>query len=263
MTPADPERRHDPPDSALVRAAAPRAGRRTPRCGSCARPAARCRSTARCARASRCSTPAADPDLVTEITLQPVRRHGVDAAIFFTDIVVPLAAVGVDLDIVPGVGPVVAEPIRTRADLDRLPRAHARRTSPTSPSRCGCSPRELGRDPAHRLRRRARSPSRRYLVEGGPSQEPRAHQGADVRRPAAVARPVRPARADLRRVPAGAGRGRRLGGAAVRLVGRRAAAGRLRGVRPAALAPRRSRAVADLGRARASTSASAPASCSR
>ncbi|HYN29523.1 MAG TPA: uroporphyrinogen decarboxylase [Dermatophilaceae bacterium] len=61
------------------------------------------------------------PELVTEITLQPVRRHGVDAAILFSDIVVPLAAVGVDLDIVPGVGPVVAEPFRTRADLDRLP----------------------------------------------------------------------------------------------------------------------------------------------
>ncbi|MCU0264737.1 MAG: uroporphyrinogen decarboxylase [Actinomycetia bacterium] len=61
------------------------------------------------------------PDLVTEITLQPVRRYGVDAAIFFSDIVVPLKAVGVDLDIVPGVGPVVADPIRTPADLDRLP----------------------------------------------------------------------------------------------------------------------------------------------
>ena len=61
------------------------------------------------------------PDLVTEITLQPVRRHNVDAAIFFSDIVVPLAAVGVDLDIVPGTGPVVPEPFRTRADLDRLP----------------------------------------------------------------------------------------------------------------------------------------------
>ncbi|MGL5820004.1 MAG: uroporphyrinogen decarboxylase family protein, partial [Phycicoccus sp.] len=60
------------------------------------------------------------PDLVTEITLQPVRRHGVDAAIFFSDIVVPLAAVGVDLDIVPGVGPVVARPVRTRADLAAL-----------------------------------------------------------------------------------------------------------------------------------------------
>jgi len=61
------------------------------------------------------------PDLVTEITLQPVRRHNVDAAIFFSDIVVPLAAVGVDLDIVPGTGPVVPAPFRTRADLDRLP----------------------------------------------------------------------------------------------------------------------------------------------
>ena len=63
----------------------------------------------------------ATPDLVTEITLQPVRRYGVDAAIFFSDIVVPLKAVGVDLDIVPGTGPVVAQPFRAAADLDRLP----------------------------------------------------------------------------------------------------------------------------------------------
>ncbi|WP_347813780.1 uroporphyrinogen decarboxylase [Allobranchiibius sp. GilTou38] len=61
------------------------------------------------------------PDLVTEITVQPVRRHGVDAAIFFSDIVVPLAAAGVDLDIVPGVGPVVASPIRDRAAVEALP----------------------------------------------------------------------------------------------------------------------------------------------
>jgi uroporphyrinogen decarboxylase len=60
------------------------------------------------------------PELVTEITLQPVRRHGVDAAIFFSDIVVPLKAIGVDLDIVAGVGPVVARPIRHRRDLDQL-----------------------------------------------------------------------------------------------------------------------------------------------
>jgi uroporphyrinogen decarboxylase len=63
----------------------------------------------------------ATPDLVTEITLQPVRRYGVDAAIFFSDIVVPLKAVGVDLDIVPGTGPVVAQPFRSAVDLDRLP----------------------------------------------------------------------------------------------------------------------------------------------
>jgi uroporphyrinogen decarboxylase len=60
------------------------------------------------------------PDLVAEITLQPVRRHGVDAAIFFSDIVVPLRAVGVDLDIVPGVGPVVQAPFRRWEDLERL-----------------------------------------------------------------------------------------------------------------------------------------------
>ena len=61
------------------------------------------------------------PDLVTEITLQPVRRYGVDAAIFFSDIVLPLKAVGVDLDIKPGVGPVVAAPVRTLADVEAIP----------------------------------------------------------------------------------------------------------------------------------------------
>ncbi|MGL5825652.1 MAG: uroporphyrinogen decarboxylase, partial [Nocardioides sp.] len=52
-----------------------------------------------------------------EITLQPVRRYGVDAAILFSDIVLPLKAVGVDLDIVAGVGPVVANPVTTLADV--------------------------------------------------------------------------------------------------------------------------------------------------
>jgi uroporphyrinogen decarboxylase len=60
------------------------------------------------------------PELVTELTLQPVRRYGVDAAIVYSDIVVPLAAVGVGVDIVPGVGPVVEHPVRTWADLDRI-----------------------------------------------------------------------------------------------------------------------------------------------
>ncbi|MFD5762897.1 uroporphyrinogen decarboxylase family protein, partial [Streptomyces sp. NPDC127044] len=60
------------------------------------------------------------PELVAEITLQPVRRHNVDAAIYFSDIVVPLKAIGIDLDITPGVGPLVENPIRTRADLAQL-----------------------------------------------------------------------------------------------------------------------------------------------
>ena len=61
------------------------------------------------------------PELITQITLQPVHRLGVDAAIFFSDIVVPLVAVGVDVDIVAGVGPVVAKPFSCMEDLDRLP----------------------------------------------------------------------------------------------------------------------------------------------
>jgi uroporphyrinogen decarboxylase len=61
-----------------------------------------------------------DPDLSTEITLQPVRRYGVDAAILYSDIVVPVEAIGFGVDVAPGVGPVVAEPFRSAADLERL-----------------------------------------------------------------------------------------------------------------------------------------------
>jgi uroporphyrinogen decarboxylase len=60
------------------------------------------------------------PELVAEITMQPVRRYGVDAAIFFSDIVLPLKAIGFDLDIVPGVGPVVADPVRRKEQVDAM-----------------------------------------------------------------------------------------------------------------------------------------------
>ncbi|OEU86155.1 uroporphyrinogen decarboxylase [Streptomyces abyssalis] len=108
------------------------------------------------------------PDLVTEITLQPVRRHGVDAAIYFSDIVVPLKAIGIDLDIKPGVGPVVEEPVRTRADLDRL--------RPLEPDDVGYVTEavrlltaELGATPLIGF---AGAPFTlaSYLVEGGPSR---------------------------------------------------------------------------------------------
>ncbi len=62
----------------------------------------------------------ADPELATEITLQPVRRYGVDAAILYSDIMTPVHAIGFGVDIEPGVGPVVAEPFRDRSDLERL-----------------------------------------------------------------------------------------------------------------------------------------------
>jgi uroporphyrinogen decarboxylase len=61
-----------------------------------------------------------EPEVACEITLQPVRRHDVDAAILFSDIVVPLRAAGVDLDIVADVGPVIADPVRTDADVCAL-----------------------------------------------------------------------------------------------------------------------------------------------
>lgn len=75
-------------------------------------------------RATRAGTAMLDacltPDLAAEITLQPVRRHGVDAAILFSDIVVPLKLAGVDVDIVPGRGPVFARPVHDAADLADL-----------------------------------------------------------------------------------------------------------------------------------------------
>jgi uroporphyrinogen decarboxylase len=108
------------------------------------------------------------PELVAEITLQPVRRHGVDAAIFFSDIVVPLAAVGVDLDIKPGVGPVVAEPFRTRADLDRLPELTPEHV-PYITEAVQILTGELGATPLIGF---AGAPFTlaSYLVEGGPSK---------------------------------------------------------------------------------------------
>ncbi len=121
---------------------------------------------------ARASTPMLEacrtPDLVVEITLQPVRRHGVDAAIFFSDIVVPLAAVGVDLDIVPGTGPVVAEPFRTRADLDRLPPLDPSAVADVAESTRRLVA-ELGGTPLIGF---AGAPFTlaSYLVEGGPSR---------------------------------------------------------------------------------------------
>ncbi|KRF36898.1 uroporphyrinogen decarboxylase [Nocardioides sp. Soil805] len=110
-----------------------------------------------------------DPDMVVEITLQPVRRYGVDAAIFFSDIVLPLKAVGVDLDIKPGVGPVVAQPVRTLADveaIDDLTADHVPFITQAVQGLVG----ELGGTPLIGF---AGAPFTvaSYLVEGGPSKE--------------------------------------------------------------------------------------------
>jgi uroporphyrinogen decarboxylase len=109
------------------------------------------------------------PELVTEITLQPVRRHGVDAAIFFSDIVVPLVAVDLDIEIVAGTGPVVAHPVRTTADVAAL-----RALEESDVADIAVSVRqlvaELGDVPLIGF---AGAPFTlaSYLVEGGPSKE--------------------------------------------------------------------------------------------
>jgi len=109
------------------------------------------------------------PDLVVEITLQPVRRYGVDAAIFFSDIVLPMKAVGVELDIVPGVGPVVAKPVETLADVEVIPGlepGHVDYVTESVRTLVG----ELGATPLIGF---AGAPFTvaSYLVEGGPSKE--------------------------------------------------------------------------------------------
>jgi uroporphyrinogen decarboxylase len=60
------------------------------------------------------------PELCAEVTLQPVRRHGVDAAVMFADIMTPVLGMGVHVRLVEGVGPVIDEPVRTRQDVERL-----------------------------------------------------------------------------------------------------------------------------------------------
>lgn len=61
-----------------------------------------------------------NPELAAEVTMQPVRRHGVDAAILFSDIVLPLHATGIGVEIVPGVGPVIDRPVRSAKDVERI-----------------------------------------------------------------------------------------------------------------------------------------------
>jgi uroporphyrinogen decarboxylase len=108
------------------------------------------------------------PELACEITLQPVRRHGVDAAILFSDIVVPLAAAGVELEIVAGTGPVVEHPVRSAADVAALPPLDPAAVEPVA-SAVRLLVGELGRTPLIGF---AGAPFTlaSYLVEGGPSR---------------------------------------------------------------------------------------------
>ena len=110
-----------------------------------------------------------DPALAAEITLQPVRRYGVDAAILFSDIVVPIEAIGFGVDVEPGVGPVVDQPFSDESDLKRLRRLEPQADIPWVLE----TVRILRRELAVPLIGFAGAPFTlaSYLVEGGPSRE--------------------------------------------------------------------------------------------
>jgi uroporphyrinogen decarboxylase len=109
-----------------------------------------------------------DADLITEITVQPIRRHGVDAAILFSDIVVPLRASGIELDIVPDVGPVIEHPIRSIADVKAMKELEPQQVEPVSRAVTQLIS-ELG-DVALIGFAGAPFTLASYLVEGGPSR---------------------------------------------------------------------------------------------
>jgi uroporphyrinogen decarboxylase len=109
------------------------------------------------------------PELASEITLQPVRRHGVDAAIFFSDIVIPVKLAGVAVDIVAGRGPVLEHPIRTAADVAALRPLEPEALAPIAEA-VARTVAELGSTPLIGF---AGAPFTlaSYLVEGGPSKD--------------------------------------------------------------------------------------------
>jgi uroporphyrinogen decarboxylase len=108
------------------------------------------------------------PELAAEVTLQPVRRHGVDAAVLFADIVLPVLTMGLDVRLVEGVGPVVDEPVRTARDVERL-----RIGEPEQPilDAIAIVRRELEADKALVGFCGGPFTVAGYLVEGGPSRD--------------------------------------------------------------------------------------------
>lgn len=109
------------------------------------------------------------PDLVVEITLQPVRRHGVDAAIFFSDIVIPFKLAGLEVDIQAGVGPVLSTPVRTQEAADLLTLISSNAFAPITAAVMRVV-RELDETPLIGFGG-APFTLASYLIEGGPSQD--------------------------------------------------------------------------------------------
>jgi uroporphyrinogen decarboxylase len=113
----------------------------------------------------------AQPELCAEVTLQPVRRHDVDAAVMFTDIMFPVLGMGVDVDLVENVGPVISQPVRTQADVVRLRVPQPEESVPTILDAVRLVREEL--EPARAVIGFCGGPFTvaGYLVEGKPSRE--------------------------------------------------------------------------------------------
>ena len=200
-------------------------------------------------------------ELTAEVTLQPVRRHDVDAAVMFADIMTPVVAMGLDVELVEGVGPVVREPVRSLAAVEKLRVPDPEETMAPILEAIGIVRRELAARPGGRRLLRRAVHRRRLPRRGQAVARVRGHEDADVRRARGVARAARQARRHVRGVRGRAGaRGRRRR-AALRLVGRQPLAGRLRRVRRAVVGRACSPRCATRACPR-STSAPAPRRCS-
>jgi uroporphyrinogen decarboxylase len=113
----------------------------------------------------------AQPELCAEVTLQPVGRHDVDAAVMVSDIMAPVLPMGGDVELVEGVGPVVAEPVRTRADVERLRVTDPEATLASTLEAVGIVRRELREDQAVVGFCGGPFTVAGYLVEGRPSRD--------------------------------------------------------------------------------------------
>jgi uroporphyrinogen decarboxylase len=112
-----------------------------------------------------------EPELCAEVTLQPVRRHDVDAAVMFADIMLPVLAMGIEVELVENVGPVVAQPIATRADVDRLTVPDPQEAVPSILEAVRIVRRELRDDQAVVGFCGGPFTVAGYLIEGKPSRE--------------------------------------------------------------------------------------------
>ena len=169
---------------------------------------------------------AGTPELCAEVTLQPVQRYGVDAAVLFADIMTPVLAMGIDVQLVEGVGPMLEHPIRTAADVERLRPTRAARGDAG-----GHSPRALGAAPDKALVGFCGAPFTVacYLVEGRGSRDFLAAKELMYREPAVWHALLERLADELRRLRQGAGRGRRRRDPALRFMGGHPQPGRLRG----------------------------------